>query len=238
MLSAHPQLVHGLFTRHGGQSVPPFHSLNTSYSVGDLPAHVSENLSRIKKTIGALRLTFMNQSHGTKIVVVDEEYPEGPGSAPEADAIITALPHVALVVKQADCQSILMFDPEKKVLANVHCGWRGNVHNILGRVIARMGKEFGCKPMDLRAAVGPSLGPCCSEFTNHAEIFPKAFERFMVRKNYFDLWAISCWQLVEAGVMERNIELSAICTRCRTDLFYSYRGEGKTGRFTTVAMLI
>ena len=57
------------------------------------------------------------------------------------------------------------------------------------------------------------------------------------RENYFDLWAVSCRQLMEAGLKEKNIEVAEICTHCRTDLFYSYRAEGKTGRFATVAML-
>ena len=238
MLSANPHLVHGVFTRRGGESAPPFHSLNTSYSVGDLPEYVTGNLSKIKDTIGAVRLRFMNQSHGTEIVVLGKECVEGPDSTPHADAIITEIPHVALMVKQADCQGVIIFDPGKRVLANVHCGWRGNVRNILGRVIARMSKEFDCKAKDLLAAIGPSLGPCCSEFVSYRQIFPKGFEHFMVRKNYFDLWAISCWQLVEAGVRDENIQVAGICTRCRTDLFYSYRGEGKTGRFATVAMLV
>jgi len=238
VLLGNPHLKHGVFTRHGGESAPPFHSLNTSYSVGDLPEHVAGNLSRIKNILGAERLAFMNQSHGTEIAVLGEVCGEGPDSTPRADVIMTERPRIALLVKQADCQGVIIFDPGKRVLANVHCGWRGNVRNILGRVIARMGQEFGCKAEDLFAAIGPSLGPCCSEFVSYREIFPKSFEHFMVRENYIDLWAVSCWQLVEAGVRNKNIELAGICTRCRTDLFYSYRGEGKTGRFATAAMLV
>jgi copper oxidase (laccase) domain-containing protein len=59
----------------------------------------------------------------------------------------------------------------------------------------------------------------------------------MVRENYFDLWGISRWQLVEAGVRESHIETAGLCTRCRTDLFFSYRAERTTGRFATAAML-
>ncbi len=192
----------------------------------------------IKNIMGAERLVFMDQSHRAQIMVLGKEYLKGRGHTPRADAIITEMPFIALMVKQADCQGVILFDPEQRVLANVHCGWRGSVRNILGRVIARMGEEFGCNSADMLAAIGPSLGPCCAEFVSHKRIFPKSFERFMVRENYFDLWAISCWQLMEAGVREENIELSAICTRCRTDMFYSYRGEERTGRFATVAMII
>ena len=87
------------------------------------------------------------------------------------------------------------------------------------------------------AAIGPSLGPCCGEFVTHEEIFPKEFGRFMVGENHFDLWKLSRWQLLEEGIKEDNIEVAGICTKCRTDLFYSYRSEGVTGRFGTVVML-
>lgn len=237
-LSTIPHLIHSVFTRRGGESSPPFHGLNTSYSVGDLNRNVKKNLRMIKNIMGAERLVFMDQSHRAQIMVLGKEYLKGRGHTPRADAIITEMPFIALMVKQADCQGVILFDPEQRVLANVHCGWRGSVRNILGRVIARMGEEFGCNSADMLAAIGPSLGPCCAEFVSHKRIFPKSFERFMVRENYFDLWAISCWQLMEAGVREENIELSAICTRCRTDMFYSYRGEERTGRFATVAMII
>jgi len=151
--------------------------------------------------------------------------------------MITNIPRIALMVKQADCQGVIIFDPKIGVIANVHCGWRGNVRNILGSVVTRMKEAFGCEESDLFAAIGPSLGPCCAEFVSHGGIFPEPFKRFKVRENYFDLWAISCRQLMEAGLRVENIEVAGTCTRCRTDLFYSYRGEKKTGRFGTVAML-
>ncbi len=237
-LSKNKNLEHGVFTRRGGESAPPFQSLNTSFSVGDLPKHVTGNLSRIKNTLGAKHLVFMNQSHGTKIAILGKEPLKDTTPARDADAMVTRAPGIALMVQQADCQSIIIFDPVKKVIANIHCGWRGNVRNILGKVIVRMGREFDCRAKDLLAAVGPSLGPCCSEFLDHRQIFPKNFEHFIIRKNYFDLWAISCSQMAAAGVREKNIECARICTRCRTDLFFSYRGEGETGRFATVAMLV
>jgi len=101
-----------------------------------------------------------------------------------------------------------------------------------------MEKEFACSAKELRAAIGPSLGPCCGEFKEYREIFPPAFSRYMVRENYFDLWAISCHQLMDAGIRAENIETAEICTKCNEDLFFSYRANKVTGRFATVAMLI
>jgi YfiH family protein len=144
---------------------------------------------------------------------------------------------VAIMVKQADCQAVILYDPVREVLANVHCGWRGNTHNVLSAAVRRMTGEFGTRPRDLRAAIGPSLGPCCAEFVTHETLFPETFARYRVQRNHFDLWEISRWQLAEAGVREDHIETAGLCTRCRTDLFFSYRAEKVTGRFATVAML-
>jgi len=236
-LSSRRQLMHGIFTRHGGVSNPPFNTLNISYSVGDRQENVAENLSKIRNVIKAKDIVYMKQSHGDGIFVLGQNKPAESNQASSADAMITDIPGIALLVKQADCQGIIIYDPTRNVVANVHCGWRGNVQNILGRVVVRMKAVFGCDKSGLLAAIGPSLGPCCSEFVSYKDIFPEVFERFMVQKNYFDLWAVSCWQLQRAGLREDNIEVAGICTCCRTDLFYSYRGEGKTGRFGTVAML-
>ena len=233
-LSQFPELVHAVFTRRGGVSPPPFDTLNTSFSTGDQEQTVKANLEIIMRALGATRLVFMNQVHGTDILVLRSPLPEQPVPS---DAIITDLRDVAIMVKQADCQAVILYDPVKGVLANVHCGWRGNTHDFLAAVLSRMKAEFGTQPSDLRAAIGPSLGPCCGEFVTHKNIFPEVFNRYMVRKNYFDLWEISRWQLAEAGLKEEHIETAGICTRCRTDLFFSYRAEKVTGRFATVAML-
>ncbi len=237
-LSVFPNLAHGVFTRLGGLSLPPYESLNVSYAVGDLPAAVSGNLSLIREVLGADRLVFMNQVHGSTIYTVKKM----PGrredcSVPEADAVVTCVTRAAIMVKLADCQGIIIYDPERKVAAVVHCGWRGQAANLAGRVVGRMAEEFGCRPEALYAGISPSLGPCCAEFVGYRDIFPSYFQRFMIRENYFDLWALTRFQLQEAGLAEENISVAGLCTKCRTDLFFSYRGEGVTGRFCAVAML-
>jgi YfiH family protein len=237
-LSSCRKLIHGIFSRHGGTSDPPFDTLNVSYSVGDSPGKVAENIKRIRKAIKAEDMAHVNQSHGDGIVVLGKDKFEKCLEVPFADAMITDVPRTALLVKQADCQGTIIYDPNRHIVANVHCGWRGNVRNILESVVIRMKEEFGCKESDLLAAIGPSLGPCCAEFIGYKSFFSGMFEQFMVRENHFDLWALSCRQLQGVGLREENIEVAGICTRCRTDLFYSYRGEGQTGRFGTVAMLL
>jgi len=237
LLSSYPQLSHAVFTRNGGMSCPPYDRLNTSYDVGDLPRHVAANLAIIKDTLCARELMTMKQVHRTGILVIRTGGDRCRVQTPSADAVITNVPDLAVLVKQADCQGIILFDPKRSVLAIVHCGWRGNVANFLASVVARMKGEFGCEECDLLACIGPSLGPCCAEFVDHKMIFPEEFQAFRVKPTYFDLKAVSRWQLLGAGLTKDHIQISDICTRCRTDLFYSYRGEGTTGRFGTVAML-
>ena len=236
-LSQFEELSHEVFSRQGGVSEPPYDALNVGNGTGDTPENVQLNLQIIMGIMGTRNLRSMNQRHGKDILhLSDAKSPPSPDTL-TGDAIITDLRDVGIMVKAADCQAIILFDPIKKVISNIHCGWRGNTLNIATHVVSRMTSDFHCRPSHILAAIGPSLGPCCSEFITYKEIFPRSFERFMVRKNYFDLWRLTQWQLQEAGLKKDNIEVAGICTRCRTDLFYSYRAEKNTGRFATVVML-
>jgi YfiH family protein len=236
-LALYHSLVHGVFTRIGGVSTSPYASLNVSQEVGDRLENVRINLNKIRATIGVTHLMSMEQNHGVEIECLRADRFDSSDGPSKADALITNVPNVSLLVKQADCQGVIIFDPIKQVVAYVHCGWRGNVLGILGRVVTRMKEAYGCTVADLLAAISPSLGPCCAEFVNYKELFPDSFRRFMVRDTCFDLWAVSKWQLTEAGLKEAHIEIAGICTKCRPGLFFSYRAEGKTGRFGSVAML-
>jgi len=231
-------LKHAVFTRQGGVSPAPFQSLNCSLGTQDNPENVRANLKLVAHSMATHDLFFLEQIHSTEIVVVQEK--NRPHDAPlaKADALLTDLTQTGLLIKQADCQAVILYDPVKRVVANIHCGWRGNQKNILAAAVRRMQAMFGSPAEEIRAAIGPSLGPCCAEFRSYAEIFPTEFKRFMIRPDYFDLWAVSRWQLQQAGLKERHIETAGICTRCRRDLFFSYRGEGAvSGRFATVVML-
>jgi copper oxidase (laccase) domain-containing protein len=84
------------------------------------------------------------------------------------------------------------------------------------------------------AGIGPSLGPCCAEFINYREEIPQVYWRYKDADHNFDFWSLSREQLLHAGVPAKNIETSRICTRCRTDEFFSYRAAKTTGRFAAV----
>jgi hypothetical protein len=133
---------------------------------------------------------------------------------------------------------VLLFDPIRGAVANIHSGWRGSIDNIIGETVKEMRLRFGCRPRDLMAGIGPSLGPCCAEFLNFRREIPAALWRYRINATHFDFWAMSRDQLLGAGLKEGHIEQSRLCTRCRTDLFFSYRAAKETGRFASVIGLI
>lgn len=239
-LSAVPGLAHGVFTRHGGVSREPFSSLNVVRGVGDDPAAVRENLRRVRESLGLRGLVSAFQVHGEVIHQVTPELLDSSECSDSAwivdsgDALATDMRGLGLLIKVADCQPIFLVDPVRRVLANVHSGWRGSVANIAGKTVELLRDRYGCRPSDLLAAVGPSLGPCCAEFRNYRTELPESFWGHQVRPTYFDFWAISRHQLEGAGVKPENIEVSGRCTACGTRDFFSYRGEKVTGRLAAV----
>jgi YfiH family protein len=237
-LSKEKSLIHRVFTRMGGVSKRPFESLNISSSVGDDTRRVEKNLQIIKNNMGSDRLLFMDQFHGDDIISINKKDDRPLLKNYKGDALITNIPYTTLMVKQADCQGIILFDRARHVLAVVHSGWRGSTLNIIGKVVGRMMEEYKCDPYQILAAIGPSLGLCCAEFVSYREIFPASFQTHMVKDNYFNLWDLSITQLLISGLRRENIETSGICTKCNNHLFFSYRGEGTTGRFATAAMII
>jgi YfiH family protein len=139
-----------------------------------------------------------------------------------------------LTILVADCQPVMLFDPVRSVIANIHSGWRGSIINIIGRTVAEMQKRFGCLPADIHAGIGPSLGPCCAEFVNYREEIPESLWSYRVSNHHFDFWAMSRDQLLQAGLLPGRIEIGGLCTRCRRDLFFSYRAARRTGRMAAI----
>lgn len=234
------QCRYELFDRQGGVSTGIFTSLNVGAYVGDEEEAVRENRRRVRTSLGVHFLLSAKQVHGTGIYCLKEPLVEDT-EIEDVDALITDLADVGLMIQQADCQTVLLFDPVKAVIAAVHCGWRGSVQGILTKVIANMVENYGTVQADLQAVISPSLGPCCAEFVNYRRELPEEFHRFMVRDNYFDFWQISKFQLMNAGIPEKNIETTSVCTCC-SDNYFSYRratrlSGGVTGRNCSVISL-
>ncbi len=156
------------------------------------------------------------------------------GLPPSADGIVTDIPGLLLFIQVADCQPVMLYDPVNKVVANIHSGWKGSLKNIVGAGVDAMKRKFGSDPASVLAGIGPSLGPCCSEFINYRSEIPDQFWDYRRGENHFDFWQMTIDQLTAKGVKKENIELSGICTRCSHDSFFSYRHEKITGRFASV----
>lgn len=237
-LKRFPEIRHGIFTRHFGYSTGPFQSLNVSLGLGDADDNVRKNRQHIAQAMGGHDLVFIEQVHDDRVVVFDSQNSVSiVGNDRDleiGDALVTDVCQKYLAVQLADCQSVLIYDPTRRVIANVHSGWQGSIKNIIGRTVAVMNNDFKCIAADLVAGIGPSLGPCCAEFINYRKEIPKIFWHYKSSADHFDFWAISRDQLVSAGVRRENIETANICTKCHTENFFSYRAEGQTGRFASV----
>ena len=141
------------------------------------------------------------------------------------------------MIKHADCQACLIYDPEHNVIAAIHCGWRGNEQNIYDKVIKKLSSRWGSSPDSLLACIGPSLGPLHAEFTEWKKELPESFWPFQKEPNHFDLWAIAEDQLHKSGIKKSHIEIARMCTYEEKDLFYSFRRDGLTGRNATCIFL-
>jgi purine-nucleoside/S-methyl-5'-thioadenosine phosphorylase / adenosine deaminase len=237
-LAACSGIDHRIFTRNSGRSQAPFASLNVGLSIGDSTKNVAENRDIISRFMAADRLVFARQVHGCEIAVLNRDRKKSSSADSDrsitADAMVTDICGTNIVIQVADCQAVLLYEPTQRVIANVHCGWRGSIQNIIGRTVAIMEIHFGCRPDRIHAGIGPSLGPCCAEFINYRKEIPMEFWQYKGLNEHFDFWSLSWDQLKAAGVAETKIESSGICTRCQTDSFFSYRAERTTGRFAAV----
>lgn len=177
----------------------------------------------------------IKQVHQSDVLLVDESTAKAEDfSASEGDAIITASAEVAIGVLTADCLPIIIVDPIKKAIGMAHAGWRGTVGRIASKTVRRMTEEFASDPKELLAALGPHIKSCCYTVgSDVADNFKATFgdaTKSVVNGDTtaVDLGAANTEELVSAGLAEENISNEAPCTSCRTDLFYSFRREGKS----------
>ncbi|WKZ32436.1 MAG: peptidoglycan editing factor PgeF [Thermodesulfobacteriota bacterium] len=234
-------VAHGFLTRKGGVSAPPYESLNFGEREADKREHVDENRKRVLAAFGAGSLFTINQVHGASVFRLG---PDAPLAPPDADAIITAEEGAAIGILTADCLPVLLFDPVNRAVSAVHAGWRGTALGVTLNAVREMGKAFGTKPRDLKAAIGPSIGPCCySVGENVYEEFRaegRSLDSFISLDDglRLDLGAENISQLLSLGVGQRNISGSAPCTSCSGDFFSYRRDQGRTGRQLSFIMLV
>ena len=236
-----PGLNHGVMSRLARTSETG-QTFNLGLKGSDPPDVVWANRDRILSVFEFGRGVYAQQVHGCQVAIWPDDELEKKSSERNrrpygrihGDAIITSSPQNALVIQVADCQSVLMADPIKRVVANVHSGWRGSIRNIVAKTVDKMMAQWGCHAKDIVCGIGPSLGPCCAEFINYKKELPKQYWIYQRTENHFDFWQITLDQLTEKGIPEKNVEFSHLCSKCNQHLFFSYRGNKQSGRFATV----
>ena len=194
--------------------------------------------SAVAASLGVIpaRLLLVKQVHGRTVAVARKGRGEEWGK-PEADAIVTDDPAVAVGVRTADCAPVLLYDPRHNAVAAAHAGWRGTAAGVAGAAVETLRREFGSMPADLIAAIGPCLGSCCGE------VGPDVVDAFRSGgaddvsmqawfapgrgdRSFLDLERANRDQLAAAGVRPDAIFAPGLCTRTHRDRFHSYRGDG------------
>ncbi|MBQ4641484.1 MAG: peptidoglycan editing factor PgeF [Oscillospiraceae bacterium] len=225
---------HGFTTRMGGVSTGIFSSLNLGMHRGDDSKNVAENYRILCQALGFSEenLVLTHQIHSDLVRVVDRT-DAGKGfdhrAYPQCDALVTNTPGVALMVFTADCTPVLLYDRVTGAVGAAHAGWRGTASGIVSKTVEAMVTNFGSKPQDLVAAIGPNIGACCFETdTDVPEAILSALgdtaAPYITRKGekfHLDLKAINGLWLYRAGV--QTVTLSDYCTACSPHRFWSHR---------------
>jgi YfiH family protein len=177
----------------------------------------------------------LNQVHGTHVVVIDQSFRASGVELQAGDALVTDQVNVALVVRTADCVPILVADVNRRVIAAIHAGWRGALAGVVTKALTVLSTQFESQAETLRVAIGPSIGVCCYEVdTPVIQLLQEALpswadcvDKLNGHKAMLNLKKFVARQLSMGGVLETNVTQADFCTRCRSDLFYSYRREGR-----------
>jgi YfiH family protein len=201
-----------------------------------------EDNAQLAAAVDARSVAMARQVHGRTVVVVRHgEMP--PAIAPEADVFVSSSADVAVAIRVADCVPLLMADWHRGVVAAVHAGWRGTAARAAVAALEALDREFGSKPADIVAAIGPSIGPCCYEVGSElVDAFAAAgHERHLIDRWFLapapprgsrerpklrlDVPGANRDQLLIAGVPEEQIYASGLCTAMHLDVLTSYRAE-------------
>ena len=232
-------------TRQGGVSQGNYSSFNLSPFSGDVNSDFQKNIqilsSEIDLPVDKIIIPF--QTHEAEVKVIDSCFFELHDAAKEkflhgVDALITNLPGVCIGVTTADCVPVFFYDPNKKVIAVAHAGWRGTCAGIAAKTVEKMQTAFKCDVNDIQVAIGPSISV---ESYNVGEELIGEFEKNGFNTNeifkrndnglFLDLWKANQMKITQTGIPETNIFISGICTFKNHDIYFSARRLGiKSGR--------
>ena len=251
LLNYEDRLTHCFTTRIGGVSSGECNTLNLGFNRKDTRENVKENFEKLCNALelDSSSMVFSNQVHDNKIRIVAMK-DKGKGYTRESDIIgydglATAEKGITLVTFYADCVPVLLYDKKGRAAASVHSGWKSTLKSIAEQAVNTLKDGFEVDGRDLICVIGPSIGKCCFEvdadvYEEFAVLWPdeKYFTTTGTGKWKIDLREIIKDTLVRAGVPEENIHTSTVCTKCRRDLFFSYRGDnGKTGSLAALMHL-
>jgi YfiH family protein len=227
-----PDCLLAFSTRRGGESPPPYESLNLGRSTADDPARVARNRARFlaELALAPERLATAGQVHGTRVTEVTAGGHQG-----ECDALLTIVPGLALAVTTADCMSLLYTAPGGVAVA--HSGWRGTADGMPVTALGALVSRAGVRPEDIHVHLGPCIRGCCYEVGPEvANRFPAAALRHVGDGVRLDLPTVARLALREAGVLEHSIHDTGACTACEAHWYFSHRRDaGRTGRMWGVA---
>ena len=183
----------------------------------------TRNVTPEKLNLGCQILS-PNQTHSDNVEIVDErdEYPD-------TDGLILTSKNKAICLRFADCTPLIFYDTKNKIGAISHAGWRGTVARIGVKTVEKMGVNFGTKPENIKALIGPAISICCYEVGDDVKeqlLSTVKNTNGLYNGNFVDLKQINAHQLQEIGITQ--IDIAPYCTCCNNDLFYSYRKENET----------
>ena len=246
---------HCFSSRLGGVSKGHLSTMNLSYTRGDEKEGVDENYCRIAKVLGCEieDIVCSDQTHTINVrKVTADDKGKGivkPKDYKDIDGLITNESGIALATFYADCVPLYIVDPVHHAIGLSHSGWRGTVKRMGAVTLKKMEEEYGTKPQDVYVAIGPSICQDCYEVSKDvADEFREAFlaqrdeDKLLYQKSeekfLLNLWYANYCVFREAGVPEKNIEVTDVCTCCNPDLLFSHRAsKGVRGNLGAFLML-
>jgi len=224
-----PGLVHAFTSK----TTDGDHDFSGSKSLEDMSEGKAQLFDRLE--IPKDRIVVLKQIHSDRLVTVDDNFEHGENRH-RADGILLLTPGFYGVIKTADCLPVIAVSLSRRAVCAMHAGWRGTRDFIVQKGLSRFLESTDTNPEDVLVAFGPSIRRCCYEVgTEVVEDFRRAGQDVdaLMTGRHLDIVAANRLQVESLGV--KNVLDSGMCTACRTDLFYSYRREGVTGRLWAMA---
>jgi YfiH family protein len=225
---------HGFSTREGGVSTGVYKSMNLRIDSQDLEQSVEKNYQLFLEVFNNEfnNIYRSQQVHEDTIILIDDHNKDKKAYV-SADGFVTAVEEIGLMTFHADCVPLFFVDPIKKVIGLVHSGWRGTYLKIAVKMINLLQDEFNSRVEDLMVGIGPAIGDCCYEVGS--EVYDRFIQQSSNNKHFFtaqnhkylmDLKGLNEEMLLSRGILEKNIEVSELCTKCNHTLFFSHRAHG------------